>query len=139
VNERDLVTTKADGDEVPWLPPLEEPRRRPDPNAWMRPLSMWVSGLAFLCMAVGFLWFVGGSSGAFALPGEPGLPLGSLLRAVVQAPPLALMSLGMVLLGLLPVLRVALALAFYLRERARGDVLVAVGVLVLLLVSMVLK
>jgi uncharacterized membrane protein len=139
VNERDLVTTKADGDEVPWLPPLEEPRRRPDPNAWMRPLSMWVSGLAFLCMAVGFLWFVGGSSGAFALPGEPGLPLGSLWRAVVQAPPLALMSLGMVLLGLLPVLRVALALAFYLRERAREDVLVAVAVLVLLLVSMVLK
>ncbi len=100
---------------------------------------MWVSGIAFLCMAVGFFWFMGGSNEGPTLPGEPGLPLGSLLRAVGEVPSLALMSLGMVLLGLLPVLRVALALAFYLRERARRDALVAVAVLVLLLVSMFLK
>ncbi|MGC8837083.1 MAG: DUF1634 domain-containing protein [Anaerolineae bacterium] len=100
---------------------------------------MVVSAVAFLCMAVGFLWFVGGSHGGATLPGEPGLPLGGLLRAVKEVPSLALMSLGMVLLGLLPVLRVILALVFYLRERARGDVLVAFAVLALLLVSMFLK
>lgn len=128
-----------DDEVAPWLPPLEEPRRRLDPNAWMRPTSMAVSAVAFSCMAVGFLWFVWDGDGTLALPGEPGLPLEGLLQAMGQVPSLALMNLGMLLLGLLPVLRVGLALAFYLRERARRDALVAVAVLALLLVSMMLK
>ncbi|MGQ9457563.1 MAG: DUF1634 domain-containing protein [Anaerolineae bacterium] len=105
----------------------------------MRPASMGVSGVAFLCMAVGLIWFLVDSHEVPALPGEPGLPLGSLLQAAGQAPSLALTSLGMGLLGLLPVLRVALALVFYFRERSRGDALVAIAVLALLFVSMVLK
>lgn len=140
MTDKDLVAeATADDDVTPWLPPLEEPRRRPDPNAWMRPISIGVSGVAFLCMAVGFLWFVGGSHGPSTLPGEPGVPLQTLFRAVKQTPAFALMSLGIVLLGILPVLRVGLALAFYLRERARGDVLAAIAVLTLLIVSMFLK
>lgn len=141
MSRKDVVntSTEANEDAAPWLPSLEEPRRRRDPNAWMRPASMGVSGVAFLGMAVGFIWFVGDSHQVPPLPGEPGLPLGSLWQAAGQVPSLALMSLGMVLLGLLPVLRVGLALVFYFRERSRGDALVAVAVLALLLVSMALK
>ncbi|MBC7224487.1 MAG: DUF1634 domain-containing protein [Anaerolineae bacterium] len=100
---------------------------------------MAISGAALLVMLVGFAGFVAGYQGAPRLPGEATLPLGSLLGGGWHHPSLALMSLGMVLLGLLPGLRVALALVFYLREKSLGDVLAAAGVLGVLVLSMFLK
>lgn len=128
-----------EAEKVPWLPRAEGPARRPDLNAWMRPLSMALSGAALLLMLVGFAGFVAGYQGAPQLPGETALPLRSLLGGGWHCPSLALMSLGMVLLGLLPVLRVALALVFYLREKSLGDVLAAAGVLAVLVLSMFLE
>jgi len=97
-----------------------------------------MSAVALALMVAGFIWFAV-SKHEVTLPGQCGL-LPTDWLAAGQAPPgLVLMSAGMILLGLLPLVRVGLALAFYLRQRAVKDALAAAAVVVILFISMLIK
>ncbi|MGQ9584146.1 MAG: DUF1634 domain-containing protein [Anaerolineae bacterium] len=123
-----------------WLPTAPEPTSPPDPNAWMRPTAIATSTVALALMLAGFLWLLVTSAPTpLTLPGESGVPPSAWIGAHSAHPGVVLMSAGMILLGLLPVVRVGLALMFYLTRRAGRDALAAIAVLVILLISMFLK
>jgi hypothetical protein len=75
------------------------------------------------------------AGGAFwRVPGRPAPPLPVLLSQTPLG--LAAMSLGILLLGVLPLLRVALAAKAYAHAKVWGDFLVALTVLAELLLSL---
>jgi len=105
----------------------------------MRPTAIVVSAIALILMFTGFVWFAAGNHNPPILPGQCGLPPSAWLEVGLSHPGLVLMSAGMILLGLLPLMRVILALTFYILRRDRKDVLAAVAVMIILVISMVLK
>ena len=109
---------------------------RLDSERVMRKVSLAVSAVSLALMLGGFVaLMLNGASPA--IPGEPALPLGSLLDPTPRSPSQSLMSGGIVLLALLPGARVALACGMFARRRHRlPDALVALGVLLELLLSM---
>ncbi len=122
-----------------WPPTAPEPAAPPDPNAWMRPTAIATSIVALALMSAGFVWLLAASVPApLTLPGEPGLPPSGWVGEHSAHPGVALMSAGMILLGLLPMVRVGLALAFYGARREGKNALAAVAVMAILLVSMFL-
>ena len=100
----------------------------------MRRVSLVISllGLGLMCFGLTDM-LVGGD--AFSLPGADALPLGSLMH--FPSGPMGRMfaSSGVILLGLLPAIRVILALSLYLRLKDGFSMLVAAIVLLELLLS----
>ncbi|NLE77183.1 MAG: DUF1634 domain-containing protein [Chloroflexi bacterium] len=123
-----------------WMPSvIDAPRRRPDLNNWMRLASMIVSSIAFVLMIVGFVWFVSDASFADALLTESARPPGRWFDGPSLNLGLAFMSMGVFALAILPALRVALAFAYYIKERRRSDLLAALAVMAILATSLFLE
>ncbi|RMF28751.1 MAG: DUF1634 domain-containing protein [Chloroflexi bacterium] len=101
----------------------------------MRRVSQVISGVALGLMGVGFVraW---ASNGLPALPGEAAIPLPMLLQLHREPIGLMAMSVGIVLLALLPTVRVLLALLLYLRRQRLPEGLAGLLVLLELLLSM---
>jgi hypothetical protein len=118
-----------------WLPTVPEPPQPRDPNRWMQPVTLAVSTSALTMMIVGFVWLVTLRGHELMLPGASIPPLGEWFRDGLAGPTVWI-GLGAALLGLLPALRVLLALAFYLREGVWKDALAAIAVLLILIASM---
>ncbi|MGE5311440.1 MAG: DUF1634 domain-containing protein [Nitrospirota bacterium] len=100
----------------------------------MRKVSLVVSLVGLGLMCLGFLgWLVGATS--LLLPGSSVPSLSSLLRLQSTGLRLAAMSAGIVLLGLIPMIRVTLACWLYLRERDLRGAFIALIVLLELMLS----
>ena len=112
------------------------PDRSPeDLEAVMRRASLWVSLVSLGLMLGGLSWF-GARHGLTPLPGGSVTPLAGFIHPEAVPWPLLAMSAGVVLLGLLPGLRVALALGIYLRRRQVLDITASLIVLIELLLSL---
>ena len=98
-------------------------------EARMRKVSLVVSLLSLALMCYGFVEALF-SGTAFSLPGHTVLPLKDLLRLPTASLGLVSMSAGGILLGMLPAIRVLLAIWLYLRSR---DLLSTAGALVVFL------
>lgn len=91
---------------------------------------------ALASMLVGLVvYLVGPNSGA--IPGGPVIPIRRIASAALFTPAGG-MSLGLLLLALIPFVSVLLILVERVRSRQWGDAVVALGVAAILLVSMVL-
>ena len=101
----------------------------------MKAASLAVSLLAVVLMLGGLLWYLA-KEGLSLWPGSFVSPLSGLLHPQRVGAPLLAMSAGLVLLGLLPLLRVVLELRIYARRRWFLDVGVALIVLLELLTSL---
>lgn len=100
----------------------------------MRKVSLVISLLGLGLMGFGLIdMLVGGD--AFSLPGAYALPIGSLTHFPSGLMGLMFASSGVIVLGLLPAIRVILALWLYLRLKDVFSMLVAVIVLSELLLS----
>jgi len=100
----------------------------------MRKVSLVVSLLGLGLMSFGLIdMLIGGD--AYALPGADVLPLGSLINFPSGPMGLMLASSGVILLGLLPAIRVIMALWLYLRLKDLFSMLIAMIVLLELLLS----
>jgi hypothetical protein len=100
----------------------------------MRKVSLVISLLGLGLMSFGLIDMLAGGD-AFSLPGVDALPLGSLIHFSSGPTGLMLASSGVILLGLLPAIRVILALWLYLRLKAVFSMLIAAIVLLELLLS----
>ena len=100
----------------------------------MRKVSLVISLLGLGSMSFGLIDMLAGGD-AFSLPGADALPLGSLIRFPSGTMGLMFASSGMILLGLLPAIRVTLALWLYLRLKDVFSMLIAVTVILELLLS----
>jgi hypothetical protein len=100
----------------------------------MRKVSLVVSVLGLGLMSFGLLDMLVAADG-YSLPGASVLPLGILINFPPGSIGLMLASAGVILLGLLPAIRVILALWLYLRFRDLVNTLIAVIVLLELLLS----
>ncbi len=103
-------------------------------EAKMQKLSLATSLIALGLMLFGFVvMLIHGTS--LSIPGVVALsPL--MLKSGMRIPlGLAMMSAGIVILSLLPILRILLALSLYLRNRQVLNVMVALIVFIELLVS----
>ena len=100
----------------------------------MRMVSLVVAVFGLGLMSSGLVdMLIGGD--AYSLPGAGVLPLGILINFPPASIGLMSASAGVILLGLLPAIRVILALWLYLRLRALLSMLIAVIVLLELLLS----
>ena len=104
-------------------------------EAIMRRVSQIISGVALGLMGVGVVR-VWARNGLPALPGEPAIPLPTLLQIHREPAGLMAMSAGIVLLALLPTVRVLLALLLYLRRQRIPEGVAGLLVLLELLLSM---
>lgn len=96
-------------------------------------ISLVLSALAAVLMLSGLAGIMVGG-GFWSVPGSPAPPLAAL---PFHAPlGWAAMSLGIILLAVLPLVRVALAAKDYAQTKAWGDCLIALTVLAELLLSM---
>lgn len=95
-------------------------------------VSLIVSLVAAALMLSGF-GAVLAEGAAWSMPGNPATPLTRLLFQ--QSMGWSLMSLGIILLGVLPLLRVALAAKAYADAGTWGDFLIALAVLAELVLS----
>jgi uncharacterized membrane protein len=114
----------------------EIPIRAPGENLelTMRKVSLVISLVGLGLMCFGFLgWLVDANS--FLLPGESVPSLTGILRLQSTGLSLVAMSAGIVLLGLIPMIRVSLACWLYLRERELLGALFALIVLLELMLS----
>lgn len=100
----------------------------------MQKLSLATSLIALGLMLFGFVvMLIHGTS--LSIPGVVALSL-PMVKSGTRIPlGLAMMSAGIVILSLLPILRILLALSLYLRNRQVFNVVVALVVFVELLVS----
>ena len=90
--------------------------------------------LAIALMVLGLVLFKGGFSIDTSILG-----LNSVFRGVFQLNPLALMTIGLLVLILTPVLRVlAAALTFLLIEKDRKYFFISAGVFIILMISILL-
>jgi hypothetical protein len=104
-------------------------------ESMMQKISLVTSLLGLGLMAFGFLdWLIHG--GSLSVPGVAALPTMLVGAGTRVSPSLRLMSAGIVVLALLPVVRVLLALSLYLRNRQVLNVVVALLVFIELLVSL---
>ncbi len=99
----------------------------------MRLISLVLSLSALALMVSGFILLLLGE-GAYQLPGARALRLSKLISW--SSPPITLMSLGIVLLSLLPTARILLGIGVYLSSRELKNLLVAAIVLLELLLSL---
>lgn len=104
-------------------------------EAMMQKVSLVVSLTAVGLMGAGFInaWV---NHASFTLPGQAALPLPTLVQPRRAPAGLVAMSAGIVLLALLPMVRVLLALALYVRRQSVLDALAGLVVLLELLTSM---
>ena len=105
----------------------------------MRRVSVIFALTALLLMGLGFAIYVLSCHNPLTLPGDTAVPVSKLLHPRGICLGLVLMSLGIVLLGALPGIRVLLSLVLYVRRHAWTDVLVAAGVLLVLILSTQIK
>ena len=101
-----------------------------DENEAMRHLSQAVFGISSLLMIAGGTEIA--VTGDFRFPGNPAVPLHSLLHLGSMSAGLELMSIGIILLAALPSLRILLVTAIYARQRRWFDVATAMIVLLIL-------
>jgi uncharacterized membrane protein len=102
--------------------------------AWVLRIGSWVSTLV---MALGLLILLGHGPTNFS-SAEQALEPGYLLRHAFQGEPVALASLGILLLLLTPVLRIVVAAVSFGLERDAKYVLVSLGVLAIIVGSILL-
>ena len=101
----------------------------------MRQVSLVISVVALASALAGFVQTLIGEA-AFSLPGEAVITLRHLpARAGGGTESLVLMSAGISLLGLLPVIRILVSVWFYARSAAWKDLLAALVVLGVLFFS----
>jgi hypothetical protein len=103
-------------------------------EAKMQKVSLVVSLVGLGLMCFGFLGLLVGHA-SFLLPGDPVPSLSSLLQLHSVGISVTAMSLGIVLLGLIPAIRVSLAGWLYIRMRNLLDALIALIVLLELILS----
>lgn len=120
-----MTGTRSTADDIPAA----------DLETRMQTASLAASLLALALMTVGFVGLLI-SGAAPAIPGRSAVPLFELLRIHGGSPNLLLMSTGIVLLSLLPILRVVLAMRLYVRQWNVLDACTALIVLLELLLSM---
>jgi hypothetical protein len=113
-------------------PSEREPTERLETR--MRKVSLVVSLLGLGLMSFGLIDMLVGAD-TYSMPGAVVLPLGMLIKFPPGSIGLMLASAGVILLGLLPAIRVILALWLYMRLRDLVNMLVAVIVLLELLLS----
>lgn len=112
------------------------PDRSPeDIEAAMKKVSVIVSSVAGALMIGGLAYLVA-SGESLVVPGGPVFPFPRFLHPTTGDLGILAMSAGIVLLGLLPSVRVLLALGIYVRRRMVLDIVVAIIVVVELLGSM---
>ena len=105
-----------------------------DVEVWMRKISIVISALGLGLMVFGYVDIaVHGAS--VSIPGASALLPKAFKPGARISWGLATMSLGIIVLSLLPVLRVLLALLLYLRDRQALNIAAAIIVVVELLVS----
>ena len=112
--------------------------RAGDLETIMHKLSLIVSVTSLLLMIVGLTALVLGG-GTLAILGPSVAPLGEMIRLRQHSFALVAMSLGIVLLALLPSVRVFIAAWLYLRRRHWLDMVIALVVLAELLLSTLAK
>lgn len=95
---------------------------------------MVMPGLA--CMLIGLVAFLAGNESG-QIPGAPVVPARRIAGAALFTS-VGAMSLGLLLLALIPVASVILVLVERLRSRQWGDAAVALGVVAILIASMLL-
>ena len=100
----------------------------------MQFLSRLVSLIGIVCMAFGFvrLFII---RGVLILPGDPTLPLPEFLQISHEPLSILAMSVGILMLALLPSFRVLISLFTYIHRKDMVDVLVAFVVFLELLFS----
>ncbi len=102
----------------------------------MKRASLLVS-LAALALMVGGLSAHLARERLAAWPGDAVIPLSGLLHPLAADPAVLVVSAGVLLLGLLPAMRVLLALGIYLGRRKSADVAVALVVILELAASLI--
>jgi hypothetical protein len=115
--------------------PKEEAKSSARIEKWMKRISLGVSLLSLAFMISGFVLFFF-IENTDSLPGTPAMPLKSILFWSQRSLDLLLMSLGIVLLGLIPAVRLLLAVGAYLLSGDLRNVLIGLVVLLELLLSM---
>ena len=102
-----------------------------------RLLSHVLRGGVLASLVLLLLAFASAAGGGGALPNAP-VPLGDLRREISNLTPAGLLILGLLVLILTPVARVALSVAYFAREKDRTYVLITLLVLANLLLGLVL-
>jgi uncharacterized membrane protein len=103
-------------------------------EARMRRISLAVSLLGLGFMIYGFTRSLV-NLGHFSVPGDPVIPLHELIVRPPQALGMTFMSTGIVFLGVLPAIRVLLAIWVYFRSREARSMIIGLVVLLELLLS----
>lgn len=104
-------------------------------EAGMKKISLVVSFISLMLMVAGFsLLLLNGET--YTLPGMGTLPIMQFFSHPFKSMNSSMMSFGIVLLGLLPSVRILLAMWVYLASRDFKNVLVGLVVLLELMVSL---
>ena len=106
-----------------------------DPERRMARLSLLASAAALALMLTGFVMLLV-SGEPYHLPGARALPLHAMLQPPQPALAVDVMSLGIVLLLVLPVLRIMISMIPFVRRREWFDVVVTLVVFLELVFSM---
>jgi len=114
-------------------PPNDDPSQKLEGT--MQKVSRVVALLGFGLMLSGLITYFSSSTN-FSLPGEPVIPLQNITQAGGDPLSLLLMSTGILLFALLPLLRVILALWTYSSKKAWLNMLASFIVFLELLLSM---
>jgi uncharacterized membrane protein len=101
-----------------------------DENEAMMHLSQAIFAISSFLMVLGGVDIA--VTGGVDFPGSPAVPLGGLLHVTLRSSGLELMSLGIILLAILPSLRILMVMAIYIRQRRWADVVIAAIVLLIL-------
>jgi uncharacterized membrane protein len=112
---------------------VEEPKD--DLEARMQKVSLLASAIGLGLMVSGFVYLIV-SGASLSIPGPSALLPVALKSGVYLPVALAVMSLGIVLLALLPIVRVLLAMWLYGRRRDVLNALAACVVLIELVISL---
>jgi uncharacterized membrane protein len=114
---------------------IPTPAKGPDDvEKVMKKASLVVSLVGLGLMIVGFIDMLIAPA-SLSVPGASVLPLPTLIHLSQSPASLVTMSVGIVLLALLPTVRVALALWYYVRRRDALNIVAALIVVIELLLS----
>ena len=114
--------------------PTSTPASKVDLEEKMRKVALVISLIGLGLMCAGFLYGLF-CHPSFAIPGDAVISFGDLHRWAVPDPSRMAMSAGIVLLGLIPMVRVILACWLYVRAHDRMSAIVALVVLLELIAS----
>ncbi|MEJ2040163.1 MAG: hypothetical protein P8X55_14710, partial [Desulfosarcinaceae bacterium] len=106
-------------------------------EARMQKVSLAISIISMGLMCAGLVDILFGGT-PYSLPGEAVLPFGDLVRLSGGSIGTLAVSFGVILLGLIPAIRVSLALMLYIRIRDGFSTLVTIAVALELLASIYL-